>query len=82
MLFKLRINVGLTSSRMTAPQKTRGGIVATQDDILRADAKEIQEIVHGDAIENADSRYLLYERIAQGNALAEAEEYARRQWGG
>ena len=30
----------------------------------------------------AELRRQLYERIAQGNALAEAEEHARRMWNG
>lgn len=30
----------------------------------------------------AELRRQMYERIAQGNALAEAEEYASRMWNG
>ena len=35
---------------------------------------------HTGAAEEAELRRLMYERIAQGNALAEAEDYARDQW--
>lgn len=35
---------------------------------------------HAGAAEEAELRRLMYERIAQGNALAEAEDYARDQW--
>lgn len=36
----------------------------------------------GETTSQADLRRQMYERIAQGNALAEAEDHARRMWGG
>jgi hypothetical protein len=36
----------------------------------------------GEASSQAELRRQMYERIAQGNALAEAEDHARRMWGG
>lgn len=36
----------------------------------------------GEAAREAELRRQMYERIAQGNALAEVEEHARRKWMG
>lgn len=33
-------------------------------------------------VSKAERRRQMYERIAQGNALAEAEDHARRRWNG
>jgi tellurite resistance protein len=39
-------------------------------------------IAQSDAEQAADQRRLMYERIARGHAMAEAEEDARRKWRG
>lgn len=43
---------------------------------------ENQVLNESTAPEKAELRRLMYERIAQGNALFDAEETARRRWQG
>ena len=45
---------------------------------LEAEVAIIQE--EGETVTEVELRRRMYERIARGNALIEAEENARRQW--
>ena len=46
-------------------------------------APEVAENTHSDEeLTTAERRRQMYERIARGNALAEAEDHARRKWQG
>ncbi|MBZ0279245.1 MAG: hypothetical protein K8L97_00810 [Anaerolineae bacterium] len=63
----------------TATQPTREVKIAP----VIASAPSATEIVHCDGeLSKAELRRQMYERIAEGNGLAEAEEHARQMWKG
>ncbi len=64
----------------------RNAIRQTQEARLApvaAPAASTPDNAQGDEeLSKAERRRQMYERIAQGNALAEAEDHARRRWNG
>lgn len=61
-------------------EKNSGENHAVQMMPLESEEAIIQE--DGETITEAELRRQMYERIARGNALIEAEENARRKWRG